>query len=673
MKKSLLLIVVLVLAGCVLVKGQQTYLDQTKIDRSIKPGDDFYTYSNGSWLKANEIPATESSWGNGAIIRKETRHRLQDLVTGADVKLNKLGSDAQKLQDFYYSGMNTLTIERIGIKPLLADFKRIDAINSIQDVIEESIAQNATGLTQVAPLFEMGALPDPATSEKIIVAFSQGGMGLPEKSYYFDKDVKAVAIRQKYIAYLQQLLQLSGTTEQQAKADAVAIFSLETRLAKGARTATENRNIGRLLNYYTLEKAEKQFPLIGWSEMLKTLNIPSNEFLITQPEFLDTLGHELKTTPVKVWKNYLKVRLLSNSSKYLSKPFEAANFAFYSTALTGQTQMKPRGDQIISITDEMIGELLGKLYVEKYFSAQAKKRIDDLVQNVLTTFGERIKSNTWMTDSTKQNALKKLGTVRRKIAYPNKWKDYSSLSIGKNYYQNIKAASAFNFRYEFSQIGKPVDRDRWTMTPPTLNAYYNPLNNEIVFPAGILLPPFFDANADDAVNYGGIATVIGHEISHGFDDQGSQFDSQGRFKGWWTKTDLQNFEAKGNALAKQFDQYVAVDTLHVNGRLTLGENIGDLCGITVAYQAFKKTAQGKSNKLIDGLTPDQRFFLAYAAIWRTKQRDESLRNQVLTNPHSPAKFRIIGPLSNFQPFYDTFQVKQTDKMWRPVNERVAIW
>lgn len=673
MRKSLLLSALLALASILSVYAQTGHLDQTTIDPSVKPGDDFYSYANGGWIKANEIPATESSWGNGAIIRKQTRLRLQGLVKEIAATKNQQGSNAQKLQDFYNSGMDTLAIEKQGLKPIQADLRRIQAISTRQGIIDETIAQFSTRLPGVAPLFGIGDIADPVSNDKEIIVFGQGGMGLPEKTYYFDANEKALAVRSKYTAYIQQLLQLSGVPQDEAGTKAAAVLALETRLAKGARTATENRNISKLLNYYTHEKAEKQFPLIGWGNIFEKLQINSDKILVTQPEFFDTLNKELTATPLGTWKDYLTVRLLSNAAPYLSTPFAKANFAFYATALSGQSQMKPRGEQIIGSTDEMLGEILGELYVQKYFTADAKKRIDGLVQNVLTTFGERIQSNTWMTDSTKAKAQQKLSTIRRKIAYPDKWRDYASLRIGKNYFENVKAASAFDFRYRMNLVGKPVDRDRWSMTPPTLNAYYNALNNEIVFPAGILLPPYFDPAADDAVNYGGIATIIGHEISHGFDDRGSQFDANGRFSNWWTKTDRENFEARGAALAKQFDQYVALDTLHVNGKLTLSENIGDLCGVTVAYQAFKKTAQGKSTQRIDGLTPDQRFFLSYAAIWRTKQRDESLRTLVLTNEHAPARFRVNGPLSNIHAFYSTFNVKEGDKMWRPENERIAIW
>jgi putative endopeptidase len=672
MHKTFILSSLLLVGSAAGVQAQQVFLDQTTIDRAVKPSDDFYAYANGGWLKANEIPATESSWGNGVILRNKTRARLQELITSTAAQKNKPGSDAQKLQDFYNSGMNTAAIDKLGFQPVQADLKRIEAISTPQGVATEAATQLAAGLSGgTAPLYSLGNLPDPISNDVEIVALEQGGMGLPGKDYYTDASAKGVAIRTKYTTYLQQLLELSGTPK--AADRAAAILALETRLAAGARTPTENRNIQKQLNYYTLGKAQQQFPLLGLGATFQKLNVTPAKLLVAQPEFFDGLNKELTATPLATWKDYLRVRLLSSAAPYLSAPFVEANFAFYSTALAGQTQNRPRNERVVATTDAKLGEILGKVYVEKYFTADAKKRMNELVQNVVTAFGERINSNSWMTATTKEKATQKLSTVRRKIAYPDQWRDYSALTIGPNYFSNVKAATAFELRENMRRVGKPVDRELWTMTPPTLNAYYDPLNNEIVFPAGILLAPFFDPQADDAVNYGGIATVIGHEISHGFDDQGSQFDAQGRFSNWWTKEDLANFQARGAALAKQFNQYVAVDTLHVNGKLTLGENIGDLCGVTVAYQAFKKTPQGQGNQLLDGLTPDQRFFLSYAAIWRQKAREQSQRTQVLTDPHSPARFRVDGPLSNIDAFYTAFNVKEGDKMWRPVSERVVIW
>lgn len=649
--------------------AQHKYIDQSAIDKTVKPGNDFYDYANGNWLKTNEIPADQSAWGNFIILNKETKKKLEQLVTSIASKKNPMGSDAQKLQSFYNSGMDTIAIEKLGIQPIKADLNRINTINSQQGIMDEVINQYYF----YSPLFALTDLPDPIINDKEIVVFAQGGMGLPEKSYYFDNDEKAKKIRGQYVEYMSKLFELSGASKAESKIKADNILELETAMAKGARTATENRNIMKLLNFFTTEKLSSRYPLIHFADIFQKLNIQAGKILVAQPEFFDTLNNLLASKPLATWKDYLKIKLLSESAPYLSTPFVRANFSFYGTALGGQKEMKPRGESVINNTDATLGEILGKVYVEKYFTADAKKRIDDLVQNVITTFGERIKGNTWMTDSTKELALVKLSKIRRKIAYPDKWKDYSGLKIGSNYFDNIKAASDFAFKYNMNKIGKPVDRDAWSMTPPTLNAYYNPLNNEIVFPAGILLPPFFDPNADDAVNYGGIATVMGHEISHGFDDQGSQFDANGRFRNWWTKKDKENFTARGAKLANQFDQYVAIDTLHVNGKLTLGENIGDLCGVTVAYQAFKKTPEGQSNKLIDGLTPDQRFFLSYATIWRLKQRDESARTQVLTDPHSPAQFRVNGPLSNLPAFYAAFGVKKGDKMWRAPEDRVEIW
>ena len=663
----------LLVFGAAGAQAQQVFLDQTTIDRSVKPGDDFYAYANGGWLKANEIPASEAAWGNGQILQKKTRQQLQQLLQEVAAQQHPVGSDAQKLQALYTSGMNTATLDQLGVQPVQADLNRIDALSSPQGIAAEVTAQYAAGLTEAGPLFRLGHIADPIRNDVEIITLSQGGMGLPDKSYYFEASPKAEATRTQYAAYLQRLFELSGTPKEVAQAKAAAVLALETRLAKGARTATENRNIRKLLNYYSLDKVQSKYPLLGLKSMFQQLNIPPAKIIVAQPEFFAGLHQELTATPLATWKDYLKARLLHSSSGSLSSAFLEANFAFFTTTLTGRTQMRTRPEQMALLADGLLGEALGKVYAEKYFTADAKKRMNELVQNVVTTFGERIQSNSWMTAPTKEKALQKLSAIRRKIGYPDQWRDYSALQMGPDYFSNIKASRIFEFRDGFSRVGKPVDRERWSMTPPTLNAQYNPLNNDIAFPAGILLPPFFDPQADDAVNYGGIATVIGHEISHGFDDQGSQFNGQGRYKNWWTSADKKNFKARGAALAKQFGQYVAVDTLHVNGQLTLGENIGDLCGVTVAYQAFKKTPQGQGTQLIDGLTPDQRFFLSYAAIWRQKSREQSQRTQVLTDPHSPARFRVDGPLSNLDAFYTAFNLKEGDKMWRPASERIAIW
>ncbi|MEO6820903.1 MAG: M13 family metallopeptidase [Ginsengibacter sp.] len=649
--------------------AQHKYIDQSANDTTIRAADNFYEYANGNWLKTNDIPDDQSSWGNLTILDKQTKQKLQQLLISFASQKNAIGTDAQKLKSFYKSGMDTIAIEKLGIQPVKADLMRIYAINSQQGIMNEVI----NNYPIYTPMFDFDNLADPIKNEKEIAGFGQGGLGLPEKSYYFDNDEKAKKLRGKYVDYMSTLFELSGVSKSASHAKANSVLNLETHMAKGSRTATENRNIMRMLNFFTTEKLSARYPLIHFEDIFQQLNIQSEKILVAQPEFFDTLNSLLATQPLSTWKDYLTIKLLSASAPYLSSPFVRANFAFYATALSGKTKMRSRGEAITSAVDAKLGEILGKVYVEKYFTADAKKRIDDLVQNVLTTFGERIKANTWMTDSTKELALVKLSKIQRKIAYPDTWKDYTALKIGNNFYDNIKATSAFTFKQKMSKIGKPVDRNAWTMTPPTLNAYYNPLNNEIVFPAGILLPPFFDPNADDAVNYGGIATIIGHEISHGFDDQGSQFDGDGRFRNWWTKKDKENFKAKGAQLANQFDQFVAMDSLHVNGKLTLGENIADLCGVTVAYQAFKKTAEGQSNQLIDGLTPDQRFFLSCATIARLKQRDESARTQILTDPHSPAQFRVNDALSNLPAFYAAFGVREGDKMWRAPEDRVEIW
>ncbi|GAA4317033.1 M13 family metallopeptidase [Flaviaesturariibacter amylovorans] len=678
--------ILLLLAACIghAAAAQRTFLDTAAFDRSVAPGDDFYAFANGGWLKRNEIPPTETAWGAATIAGRQVKQRLEAVLTSLAAEKQAAGSNAHKLAVFYSSGLDTVAIERAGMAPVASDLAGIEAIRTGTDLVDAVIRQYTTGLvgipspfrnsiTPVPPLFVISNFPDQLTNELELVTLQQGGMGMPEKSYYFDTSPKATGIRNRYRGYVQTLLERSGLPAAEAAASADAVLALETRLAAGARTATQNRDRPKLLNVFSTEQVDQRYPQLGWGRMAKALGLYGARLFVYQPEFFDTLNRELSATPVPVWKAYLRVRLLSNAAPYLSSPFANAYFDFYKTALTGQATMRSRQEEVVNIVEDLTGELLAEAYMQRYFPAGAKRRIDDLVANIVTTFGERIAGNTWLTEETKKNALLKLSTLKRKIAHPDHWRDYRGLRFGTSFFENVRAATLFDFRFNADLTGKPVNRDMWVMTPTRQNAYYNAFNNEIVFGAGLLLPPFFDAEADDAVNYGAIATIIGHEISHGFDLRGSQYDEKGRYRNWWSQADREQFEAKGAALAAQYDRYVVIDSLRVNGKLTLTENISDLCGLIVAYEAFRKTPQGRSNKKIDGLTPDQRFFLASAAKFRRHQRPESLRTQVLTDPHAPGKFRANGPLSNFPAFYAAFGIKPGDAMWRPEGERVLMW
>ena len=659
------------------------HLDQTTIDRSVKPGDDFYAYANGGWLKANEIPANEASWGNSSILQKQTQRQLQQLLQEVAAKHHQPGSNAHKLQALYNSGMDTAALDRLGVQPIQADLNRIDALSSKQAIAAEVTTQYAAGLTDAGPLFSLGHIADPIRNDVEIITLSQGGMGLPDKSYYFETSPKAEATRTQYAAFLQRLFELSGTPQPAAQAKAAAVLALETRLARGARTATENRNIRKLLNYYTLDKAQRKYPQLGLKSMFQQLRIPPAKLIVAQPEFFAGLHQELTATPLATWKDFLKARLLHSASGALSSAFGKAYFAFYVTALTGRTQMRTRPEQMARLADGVLGEALGKVYVEKYFPADAKKRMNELVQNVVTTFAERIQANSWMTAPTKEKALQKLSTLRRKIGYPDQWRDYSALQMGSDYFSNIKAARVFEFREGFGRVGKPVNRDLWTMTPPTLNAQYNPLNNEIVFPAGILQPPFFDYRADPGSNYGAIGFVIGHEITHGFDVQGSQFDAQGNLASWWTLEDSERFQALNDRVVAQFDAIEVLPGVFVDGQITVTENVADLGGVQVALDALRQHLAANGSPLPappysaaaagPRFSQEQRFFIAAATVWRQQTREEALLTQVKTDPHSPAKVRATQPLRNIDDFYAAFGIEPGDPMYLPPEERVVVW
>lgn len=652
-------------------KGDK-FIDVSQIDRSIHPGDDFNAYMNSKWVKNNPIPGSRSSWGGFDMLQDKIQKQLQAIFKNLNTGKFEKGSDSYMLKMFYTTAMDSTKANKLGAKPIKADLETIDQIANLED-LQQYLSDNHLLSLGATAIFTEGGIADPIKNDEELIFFNQGGTGLPEKSYYFSEDSSSKAIRGAYKTMIANLLKLSGESAANAQQKADSVLALETRLAAGSRTAEENRNIMRLLNYYTIEKMQKEFPAFNWQLFLQQLGATPKKIIVAQPEFFKGMNNELNATSLQTWKDYLKANLLTNAAPYLSQDFITERFNMYNKTLSGQKEQKPRWEKVVGWTDNALGEMLGKVYIKMYFSAKAKQRVNELIDNLLDTYRERINALQWMTAATKTKALLKLDSIRKKIAYPDEWIDYSGLAIGNDLYTNIKATQYFNTKRAIARIGKPVNRTLWTMTPQTVNAYYNPLNNEIVFPAGILSFPFFDVNADDAFNYGGIGMVIGHEISHGFDDQGSQFDASGKFSNWWTKEDKAEFSKKGALLAAQYDQYICCDTLHVNGRLTLGENIGDLGGLTAAYNAFKKTKQYKEGKKIDGFTPEQRFFMSLAQIWRMNSTIEADRQLTLTNPHALSKFRILGPLSNFEPFYNAFGVTSKNKMWRDPADRIVIW
>ena len=648
------------------------FIDRNNMDITIKPGDDFFEYANGAWLKRTVIPGDKTRWGSFDELRDKTNQSVKILLEETKNTTAKAGTDEYNVAGFYKSGMDTQAIDKLGLDAIRPELDAIKRITNQQQFLNVVLNNYKKGLHTIIRGY-IG--PDDKAVNQNIVQLGQGGLGLPSKDYYTDQDENSQKNREAYKAYITKILSLSGQDAATAEKNATVIFNIENQLAAASLYPAEMRDPQKMYNKFSLEEFSKKTPNLNWLDIFKQLGITREDsLLVSYPKYYETLSEMLNTVPVEDWKQYLYFHTISDMAPYLSKDYEAASFAFYSQQLSGQKEQKPRWERVMDVINGSIGQQLGKLYVDRYFKPEAKEKMKELVGNLEAAFKERIQNLDWMSDATKTKALAKLNAFMLKIGYPDKWKDYSGLKITPdNYAQNLLNAAQFEFNYSVSKLGKPVDKTEWFMTPNTVNAYYNPAFNEIVFPAAILQFPFFDFNADDAVNYGGIGAVIGHEMTHGFDDQGSQYAADGNLSNWWTPEDREKFTAKTQMVVNQFNNYKVLDSIPVNGELTLGENIADLGGVTIAYAAFKKTAQGQSNELIDGFTPDQRFFLSWAQVWRGKATPERTKQLIKIDPHSPSAWRAIGPLSNFEPFYKAFDVKEGDKMYRPENERAKIW
>jgi putative endopeptidase len=660
------------------VAGQErlknnTFINPAYMDFTKTPGEDFYQYANGRWLAENPIPAKETRWGSFNVLREFNSQALKTILTEvqADTKAQS-GSLRKRVGDFYAAAMDSMAIEKAGATPIQPDLERIKAIKSTEDILNELAYQRATGTGN--PLFGFAVGQDRKNPKVMVPQLFQGGTSLPDRDYYLKNDARSQKIQAAYKTYVTKLFTLSGSSEDTAKASAEKIFALEKKLAAAQMSRVELRDPYKTYNKFALTDFNKITPTINWNNFLPKLNVNGRDtILVNSPKFFATADSVLKNTPVADMQTYLQWGVLKAAAPYLSNAFVKANFE-YTQVLNGQQVMTPRWQRMSGLTDNTVGELLGQLYVEKYFKPEAKARMQEMIKNLVKAYEIRIKNLDWMSDTTKQKALDKLKAFTPKIAYPDKWKTYDGLAISRaSFFENLRNAGAWNFKDMVNQLGKPVDKLRWGMTPPTVNAYYNPVMNEIVFPSGILQFPFFHPDADDAVNYGGIGAVIGHEISHGFDDSGSQYDKDGTLRNWWTKGDLARFKAKAKLLQEQYDAYTVQDSIHVNGKLTLGENIGDLGGLNAAYEAFKMTAQGKSNKKIDGFTPDQRFFLSWAQVWRGNTRPETESQLIITDPHSPGNYRAIGAPVNMDAWYKAFNIKPTDKLYKKPENRIKIW
>ena len=649
--------------------------DVKNMDLSVKPGDDFYSYVNGTWIKNNPIPADKNAKSTFDELFEKNRNDIKGIIEeAASAKDVAKGSISEKIGTFYNSGMDTVSIEQKGITPLKPFFDRIDAIKTTDDL--QAVAAYFQTY-QICPFFYMFSNQDSKNSSSVIAQCTQAGLGLPERDYYFNNDETTKKIRAKYLIHLAKMFQLLKDEPAVAEKNAQTVMNIETRLAKASFTNVENQDPQKTYNKENIEGLKKLAPEIKWESYFAGAGYPGlKEINILQPPFFKELGNMMKSVSIDDWKTFLRWQLINNTAPELSKAFVDQNFDFYYTTLSGQTKMEPRWKLVLDMTSGALGESIGQLYVQKYFPPVAKQKMTDLVMNLKRSLKQRIENLTWMGPQTKQEALAKLEKMGVKVGYPDKWRDYSGLSISpESYVLNVLNSQAFEFRYTMDKVGKPVDPTEWGMTPQTVNAYYNPYRNEIVFPAGILQPPFFNLDADDAVNYGAIGMVIGHEMTHGFDNTGRQFDKDGNLRDWWTKDDSKAFEAHTAMLVDQYNHYEVLDSAFVNGKLTLGENIADLGGATVAFNAYKLSLEGKeAPKPIDGFTDTQRFFLSYAQIWRTNMRDEELRKRVKTDEHSPAKIRINGVVYNMPEFYAAFpDIKQGDKLFRTPDQRPVIW
>jgi len=648
-------------------------VELTILDKTCKPCEDFYHYASGEWLAKNPVPAAYPSWGRFNELAERNRELLHQILEGAAANTKATpGSNEQKIGDFYASCMDEKQINAAGTKPLDSEFARINAIQSAAELGAEIARLQGMG---VRALFNFGSTQDEKNSSQVIGSADQGGLGLPDRDYYTKTDDRSKQIRRQYEEHVAKMLALAGDDAAKAAAEAKAIVELETKLAEASLTRVERRDPEKTYHKMSRSDLRTLTPNWSWEDYFQEIgytNIDSVD--VSAPKFFETMSKVLKETPLESWKTYLRWHLVNSTAPYLSDPFVDEDFNFKGRVLQGTQELLPRWKRCVSATDRQLGEALGQIYTQKYFPPEAKARALEMVNHLIDALHDDLQKLPWMSPATRKQALAKLGTFARKIGYPDKWRDYSAYAVDRGSYAlNQMRGAQFEFKRDLNKIGKPVDRTEWGMTPPTVNAYYSPEMNEIVFPAGILQPPFFDMNADDASNYGAMGAVIGHEMTHGFDDEGRKFDAQGNLRDWWTPEDAKNFNERAACVEKQFDSYVVQDDIHENGKLVLGESIADLGGLNLAYRALQKAEKGKKPALIGGLTADQRFFLSFAQIWASNDRPEFERLMVNTNPHPLARFRAIAAPSNMPEFARAFDCKEGDAMARPAAIRCQIW
>jgi len=642
-------------------------IEAANLDTTVSPKVDFYEYACGGWMKANPLKPEYSRYGTFDELGENNREQLKELVLGLDPNAAD-GTNAQKVRDLYAMGMDSLRLNEEGAAPLAKDLATIAAAN------RDSLVELMATMPGLGIFFGTGVSSDLADSNVNTMYWGQGGLGLGDRDYYTEKSERNDKILAAYRTYLETVASLAGYDKAAASRLASNVIKLETTLAADQMTRTQQRDIAAQYNVRAVADLDKEYPSVNLKRYFELQNLNVDTIIVDSPKYYATVAKALAEQPEEVLRDYAAASYISSAAPYLSDDFINADFKL-SQVLSGVEEQRPRWKRALSVPNSVLGEVVGQLYVEKYFPESSKERMLTLVGNLQESLGEHIDSLTWMSDTTKMRAKEKLASFRVKIGYPDNWRDYSSLEInpGKSYWENIQSAILFNQDYNNSDYGKPVDRERWLMSPQTVNAYYNPSTNEICFPAGILQPPFFDPEADDAVNYGAIGVVIGHEMTHGFDDQGRQFDKDGNFADWWTPADAEAFNALADKLVAQFDSIEVAPGLRANGRLTLGENIADQGGLRVAYTAYKNSLNGIEGPVIDGFTPDQRFYLAYSNVWAGNIREDEIRQLTMSDPHSLGKWRVNASLRNIEPFFTAFGITESDPMFRPASERVIIW
>ena len=679
-KQTLLLFSALLLSSCstgsskVETKMEEKMLssgiEMSNFDTTVRPQDDIYQYVNGTWLANTEIPADKSNYGSFTELRDMSDERMRKIIEAASTGDDDKSEELQKVGAFYKSYMNTELIEELGITPLAGELSKIESVSSYDELLDLFVQIQKKGVKTPVGFF---VNQDSKETTRYILYASQSGLGLPDRDYYLKKGERFKKIRDKYEAHIANIFTLAGIDDAESKAKRV--MEIETELAGHHWTRVENRDRDKTYNKYDLDGLNDLTPNFDWKAFYTGIGVAeTQEIVVRQPSFLEGFNRIWKEVSVEDWKVFFTWHLYDAYAAQLNADFVDANFDMYSKTLSGIEENRPRWKRGVSAVDGILGEAVGKIYVQKHFKPAAKARMIELVHNLEVAMEERIKSLEWMGEETKTHALEKLFKFNSKIGYPDLWKDYSNLEIKEDeLIGNYLRYNRFEDDRAMAKLSGPIDRNEWFMNPQTVNAYYNPSMNEVVFPAAILQPPFFNMEADDAVNYGAIGAVIGHEISHGYDDQGRKSDGDGNLKEWWTEEDEKKFNERAQVMIDQFSAFSPLDSLYVNGELTLGENIGDMAGLTVAYQAYKNSLDGKEALVIDGLTGDQRFFIGWAQVWRRNMREEALRQRILTDPHSPGNYRVIGALQNMPEFYEAFDVKEGDKMFLPVEKRVKIW